>query len=182
MNVKEEVLFPSYMHIIQYDDDLADKLAVICSKENKLKKDLTDKEWNKYNVLDWTYPEIRELENRLSEASLNYLEKYSTNKYKSITFIGWANVRKGISYHMTHTHANSDLVLNYYVKTPDNSKIVYFDPAPARASNKWITDEYKELTVKTGMLIITPPWILHEVPPTYSDEERISISVNGMLL
>ena len=43
--IKEEILFPSYVHIIEYDDDLADKLAVICSHENKLKKDMTDKEW-----------------------------------------------------------------------------------------------------------------------------------------
>jgi uncharacterized protein (TIGR02466 family) len=172
--MNEEILEPFVSPIIikQYDDDLAEKLYDICLKENP-----NEEEWEDYEVLDWDYPAIKELESRFVDVTRDYIGKYVEVKTEGISLTTWCNIRKNGSYHPAHTHPNVDLILNYYVNTPKNSEIIIFNPAPAMASNNWASKQIN-LQVKQNMLLIMPPWFLHEVPPTLVDEYRISISCN----
>lgn len=152
------------------DDDFTNKLKEICLKENKKHEDITDKEWNKYNVLDWDYPEIKQLEQYYVEAIENYFTDIIPNfNFPNYSLRGWVNIREKNSYHMAHTHPGADLILNYYISCPKNSKIIYLNPVAGMTHIEWsIIPDYK-IDVKPGMLIITPPWMLHEVPPTQID-------------
>jgi uncharacterized protein (TIGR02466 family) len=161
------------------DDEFTNKLKEICLKENKKHEDMTDKKWNKYNVLDWDYPEIKQLEQYYVEAIENYFTEVIPGfEFPNFSLDGWVNIRKGNSYHMAHTHPGAALILNYYVSCPENSKIIYFNPVVGMTHVKWAIKPTHDINVKPGMLIITPPWILHEVPPSNLDETRISISIN----
>ncbi|MEQ8653580.1 MAG: 2OG-Fe(II) oxygenase family protein [Kiloniellales bacterium] len=102
----------------------------------------------------------------------------------------WANINKpGIS-HVAHNHPNNWLAAVYYVKAPrGGNAITFHEPRqqnfPIRpnverhaASN---VSSYP-FQVQPGRLVIFPAWLYHSVPANESNEERMSIAINMMLL
>jgi hypothetical protein len=157
------------------DSNFIEELKCLCVHKDGLSGNLTDEDWGKYNIFDWDHEYIHELELMFLEAS----KPYFRDNIRSVDLIGWANLRKGASTHLAHTHGNASLIGNFYLSTPPNSSITLYNPQHINRYVPWASvSEAFTINVKAGDLIIFPGWYLHEVPPTGEKEARISISCN----
>lgn len=105
----------------------------------------------------------------------------------------WANINPRYAYNRHHTHPHALWSGVYYVQTPDNCGLLYFnDPRPQtqilppyfdpqrRSMETWNEVYYQP---QAGRLIIFPAWLVHAVQPNLSESEgeagdRISVSFN----
>ena len=105
----------------------------------------------------------------------------------------WANINPRYAYNRHHTHPHALWSGAYYVQTPDNCGLLYFnDPRPQtqiltpyfdpqrRPMETWNEVYYQP---QAGRLIVFPAWLVHAVQPNLSDlkgeqGERISVSFN----
>jgi uncharacterized protein (TIGR02466 family) len=105
----------------------------------------------------------------------------------------WANINPRYAYNRHHTHPHALWSGVYYVQTPDNCGLLYFnDPRPQtqiltpyfdrqrRPMETWNEVYYQP---QAGRLIVFPAWLVHAVQPNLSDAEgeqgeRISVSFN----
>ena len=100
----------------------------------------------------------------------------------------WANLTGAGVPHILHCHPNNFVAGVYYAKVPAGADIIKFDDprphwkhvAPERSEFTAANANTIEFTVKQGMLIIFPAWLMHEVPAHHSSEHRISVSFNAM--
>jgi uncharacterized protein (TIGR02466 family) len=105
---------------------------------------------------------------------------------------GWININKGTDENIWHVHPGCALVCSVYIKVPTSSKrgIAFKDPRNVRlfvesAYTSSDTEEtFQECRYPTpeNSILFFPPWLEHAVPPSLSDESRISISMNFSLL
>lgn len=102
----------------------------------------------------------------------------------------WININKKGDSNLKHCHPKSFLSAVFYVNAPEpSSDIVFYDPRPQRTFaesdcfSRWNTLNALSngITPKTGLLLIFPSWLEHEVAPHLSDEPRISIAFNYRL-
>ena len=99
----------------------------------------------------------------------------------------WVNIMRRRGVHSQHLHPLSTISGTYYVRTPagcaglkfEDPRLERFMAAPprktsARAANRaWVT-----LPARAGHMVLFESWLRHEVPPSPSSDERISISFN----
>jgi len=100
----------------------------------------------------------------------------------------WANINGEKAYNKIHTHPNCFFSGTYYVKTPTPSaQLIVYDPRPGvnilmpRRKHMTLPSHlWKEVyfTPRAGQIIIFPSYIWHEVEPSESKEDRISIAFN----
>jgi uncharacterized protein (TIGR02466 family) len=99
----------------------------------------------------------------------------------------WINIMPERTTHGLHLHPLSLISGTYYVATPPGSsglkfedpRLACFMAAPPRTAK--CRDESKQFVTydaKAGNVILFESWLRHEVPPTRSEEERVSISFN----
>ena len=99
----------------------------------------------------------------------------------------WVNIMRRHGVHSLHLHPLSTISGTYYVRTPagcaglkfEDPRLERFMAAPprktsARAVNRaWVT-----VPTRAGHLVLFESWLRHEVPPSRSSDERVSISFN----
>jgi len=101
----------------------------------------------------------------------------------------WININSKSSFHYRHPHPLNLFVAVYYVKVPPNSGNIilhnpqnnyymYMGPHMIESYNTFNSTTYS-VQPKEGELLIFPGWLEHEVLPSNTDEERISISFNS---
>lgn len=96
----------------------------------------------------------------------------------------WVNINKPNDYNNKHCHPMATLSGCVYVAANENSGEIRFNtPAPQHLfpirSTSNIFLQYIEYPPVTGLLLLFPSWVEHEVLPSpKSDEDRISISFN----
>ena len=124
------------------------------------------------------------------EDRFKYLTKHFNFKDVERNILNcWININSKNSFHYKHPHPLSLFVAVYYVKVPQNSgNIVLHNPqinyhinmAPhmIESYNTFNSSTYS-IYPKEGQLLIFPGWLEHEVLPSDTDEERISISFNS---
>jgi uncharacterized protein (TIGR02466 family) len=101
---------------------------------------------------------------------------------------GWLNVLAPGRAHAAHSHPNNFLSGVYYVKTqPGANTINFHDPRPQtgviRPPVTELTADNADqvvVTVKDGVLLIFPAWLVHSVDANQSTEQRVSVSFNMM--
>jgi uncharacterized protein (TIGR02466 family) len=100
----------------------------------------------------------------------------------------WANVNALGARHHTHHHPNNFLSGVYYVRAPNGADTINFhEPRPqTRVLRPPVTalgsqnTDLVTLRVASGTLLMFPSWLEHSVPPSESQELRISVSYNLM--
>lgn len=99
----------------------------------------------------------------------------------------WANYTKPKEFHHKHSHPNSFISGVFYINAKLNEDMIKFykDKPPffsilAAQPNNYNSQDVAIL-VETGDLVLFPSNFVHEVPPTTSEETRISISFNTFI-
>lgn len=99
----------------------------------------------------------------------------------------WANMMSGPVTHGLHLHPLSFISGTYYVQVPKGAAAIKFeDPRldrlmaapPKRADIAPRERAHYSLQPKAGQVVLFESWLRHEVPPSFTAAERISISFN----
>lgn len=99
----------------------------------------------------------------------------------------WVNMMAGPVSHGLHLHPNSFVSGTYYVQVPRGSAAIKFeDPrldrlmaAPPRRDDIPPRERaHYSVKPKAGQLVLFESWLRHEVPPSFTRAERISVSFN----
>jgi uncharacterized protein (TIGR02466 family) len=99
----------------------------------------------------------------------------------------WANYTKPKEFHHRHSHPNSFISGVFYVNAKPKEDMIkfykersaIFDFTPKQPNNYNSNDV--AILVETGDLVLFPSGFVHEVPPTISEETRISIAFNTFI-
>ena len=121
----------------------------------------------------------------LQKDLVSIFKDYSIKQeYKPIISHAWININNNEDYNVPHLHPGVLFSAVYYVKGSESGDIVFH----SNPINNWINSitELKNnlvgesITYKalTNRLIVFPAWIVHEVKPSKSQEDRISIAFN----
>lgn len=140
-----------------------------CCDENKEIKELTDLIIDKFRSL------------------ANQFEYLNADNFRIDNF--WININRKSDKNVIHEHHGSVMSAVYYVKVPENSgQIIFYTPIKnyklcvsenmIKKYNPYNCTTYTYFP-KIGDLIIFPAWLEHEVLPTDTYEERISIAFNA---
>lgn len=100
----------------------------------------------------------------------------------------WFSVNKEGGYNQTHAHSGSAISGTYYISVPENAGEITFYRNPYEEHLIYGLAPIKNVTEvsaatcryppKKGRLILFPSYLLHSVMPSFSSEERISLSFN----
>lgn len=99
----------------------------------------------------------------------------------------WVNMMAGPVSHGLHLHPLSFISGTYYVQVPRGSAPIKFeDPRldrlmavpPKRADLPRRERTHYTVAPKAGRLVLFESWLRHEVPPSFTARERISVSFN----
>ena len=102
----------------------------------------------------------------------------------------WININGKGDYYELHHHASCDLSGVFWIKTPvDCGSIVFNSPQDfvqakeLRSYASHVKDEWKQFDSyyfpsTAGRVMIFPSFLLHQVRPNQSNEDRISVSFN----
>ena len=107
----------------------------------------------------------------------------------SIKVASWINVNRKGNYNKRHIHVSPNntafLCGVFYVKVPKNSGVIRFYDPRGPVLNEFACEKYYYGDVESywiipedNMILFFPPWLEHDVEPSESDEERISIGFN----
>lgn len=90
-------------------------------------------------------------------------------KLKFHSDMAWPNVREPGQNIEAHAHPDTSYALTYYVKTPPNcgDLICYLEDG-----------EIKRITPESGLLVILPFYMIHEIEINRSSDLRVSISAD----
>ena len=104
----------------------------------------------------------------------------------------WANINPPGGYNNGHIHPNSLFSGAYYVKSqPNSGRLQVMDPRPGvqqvmptRKKGKLPKELWREAYYDPvpGRLIMFPSWMWHKVEPNKSNDIRISVSFNFIML
>jgi uncharacterized protein (TIGR02466 family) len=135
--------------------------------------------------------ELSGLKEDLLRVTRNYFKAVYSPKDDVDVYItqSWVNVTKPKHLHHKHAHTNSFLSGVYYVTTDCNTDVIKFHKQNVSGVDLRIEpaewNEYNSQTwwypVTTGDVVIFPSWLEHEVPPTTSSKDRVSIAFNVFL-
>ena len=108
-------------------------------------------------------------------------------KPEDFGIFNWININKKGHYNSRHTHYDSNIFLCgvYYIKVPENcGKIRLYDPRGVLQHSHMDYIYYNNgntfnyINIEEGMVIYFPSWLEHDVEPSESDEDRISVAFN----
>ena len=153
-----------------------------------------DEGLNKTNVKGWhsqtdmhTKPEYKALADELFIFMKDIWKEEWLDKEPVLGNM-WANINYQGGYNRPHVHPNALFSGAYYIKPPPNcGQLICTDPRPgiqtvmpSRVKGTPPKHLWREchLEVKEGRIIIFPAWLWHSVPPSESNDIRISVSFN----
>lgn len=185
VNTKHYDPFTTQFVIKQFDNPEYDKIletVLLQESENwtghrPRGKYISGMQTARRNLLDDS--RLHELEQELISITQDYFNINSHLKRPDrVNFETWGNILHNNSFHPAHAHGQAKLVINYYIKTPKDSRIMFL--APDVINQNPTSGDMGEhiIYVKQGMLVASPPWLNHEVFPPGTDELRMSISTN----
>ena len=98
----------------------------------------------------------------------------------------WTIINPPKASNSRHIHSNNFISAAYYLKAPEKcGNILFYDPRSARIIRRPITnfsnklnEEVVNITPQEGLLVLFPSYLHHSVAKNNSDEERIVISYN----
>ncbi len=185
-------LFPTSVWKIQLAPDIVDRIGRTVRNSihemNPLLPELAPGDvWqsdHQLHVLD----EFSELVSSIMQSTRTIL-KFLKVVSEEIELTGcWANVVTSGASHALHCHPNNYLSGVYYVQTsPGADTINFHDPRPQAGVlrppvTELTSQNVDQVVVKVtnGTLLMFPAYLTHSVPPSQSDEPRISVSFNLM--
>ena len=164
-----------------------------CSLDNekyfKLVKDFQQKTDISYSSNQGGYQGYEFNDQEFYDEVANLVPTLKENDFKSKIY-AWVNVNgKGHS-NNKHSHFRSDCLLSgvYYVKVPEDSgNIRFYDPRGELIHKTldwqyYHNYQYHYIKPKEGQMIFFPCWLEHDVEPSKSNDERISIAFNVSMI
>jgi uncharacterized protein (TIGR02466 family) len=104
----------------------------------------------------------------------------------------WININKHRDFNSSHKHVGCTFSGIYYVKVPKDSGILEFTNPITELPyviGDWMIEEYNFFNSKSwkvipeeGKLIMWPSWLMHSVKPNLSNDTRISIAFNTIIV
>jgi uncharacterized protein (TIGR02466 family) len=155
--------------------------------------------WLEYNVLNWDFPECRELRCMALNGFDAFLHAAGMTDDSSMEIVGiscWANILRAGQALDVHHHDPAFVSAHYTVATgfenekpmtPDSGSTVYFRPgfmdrSHGGTQNGWVSpwDDDWRITSSpvAGKMILFPSYVRHEVRPNLGSSERISIAMD----
>ena len=126
-----------------------------------------------------------EFESFCSDVAYAYWESMGVEDKVTGISTFYSVMNKGSS-HKIHAHPNTKLAGVYYLNAPlDGAKIRFYDPRPHTSFihynyvslNTLLYSTY-DIEPYSGLFLIFPPWLLHEVLKNNSDNKRTSAVFN----
>ena len=128
----------------------------------------------------------------IQDSLCNYFRKSGYFHEFGLKFTGiWLNINRSGDYNRMHCHPDSDLSGVLWVKVPENSEgSIHFDSPKYFQDFKLLkiyNEEMKErynfydcyrYPPTVGNMLLFPSYLMHEVLPNKSREDRISVSFN----
>jgi hypothetical protein len=179
----------------QLSKDLTKRLAEITleqepivlssTKKPEFEKDsqwITGRMWQ-YNLLDWAYPEIQQLQEFLVEQYKAYCVALGTEPATKLYCHGWANIIRNDGRQITehnHAHANTGGPGGDYVSTIEDSYVsghisIQAENTKTLYRNPYI-EIYKGINNVPGDLWLFPSYIDHKTTKNKSENPRISLA------
>jgi uncharacterized protein (TIGR02466 family) len=133
-------------------------------------------------------PMFAELKDFIMQCIKEYVDSvYATKDLDVYITQSWANYTKPKEFHHKHSHPNSFISGVFYVNAKPKEDMIkfykersaIFDFMPKQPNNYNSNDV--AILVETGDLVLFPSNFVHEVPPTTSNETRISIAFNTFI-
>ena len=132
-----------------------------------------------------THPDTQELVSFLVKCSVEYTRTlgFQMQNYKFGIDRIWLNIGSQGAYHMPHRHPGSVVSGVYYVRVPEptsGGELAFRDPlAPYRMAEPEVRkDPGRTIIPHSGMLVLFPSWLEHEVKLQRSPDRRISLAFN----
>jgi uncharacterized protein (TIGR02466 family) len=133
-------------------------------------------------------PMFAELKNFIMQCIKEYVDTVYANKDLDVYITqSWANYTKPKEFHHKHSHPNSFISGVFYVNAKPKEDMIRFHKNKSSflsvkigQANNYNSNDVVIL-VETGDLVLFPSDFVHEVPPTTSDETRISIAFNTFI-
>jgi uncharacterized protein (TIGR02466 family) len=133
-------------------------------------------------------PMFAELKDFIMQCIKEYVDSvYATKDLDVYITQSWANYTKPKEFHHKHSHPNSFISGVFYVNAKPKEDMIRFHKNKSSflsvkigQANNYNSNDVVIL-VETGDLVLFPSDFVHEVPPTTSDETRISIAFNTFI-
>ena len=138
-----------------------------------------------YYVLD--QPELKELKNFIEKELREYYQTvYSADESQLVITQSWVNYSTKNNIHNIHIHPNSFISGVFYAKADSSQDAIIFhknlyesafDVRPKEEN--FFNVKKQHVPVNSGMLILFPSTLMHEVPMIDTDRTRVSIAFNS---
>jgi uncharacterized protein (TIGR02466 family) len=101
----------------------------------------------------------------------------------------WLNINNKTNFNKIHNHRGALMSGVFYIQTPKNCGNISFErwddsqyylPEDLETRNIF-TGSAINIEAEKGRLILFPSWLLHQVEPSQTEEDRISMSFNYIL-
>ncbi len=134
------------------------------------------------------HPVFAELKHFITQCIKEYVDSLYENKDLDVYITqSWANYTKPKEFHHKHSHPNSFISGVFYINAVKGEDMIkfhkdrtsFFSLITGQPNNYNSNDV--AILVETGDLVLFPSSFVHEVPPTISEETRISISFNTFI-
>ncbi|KZN55560.1 hypothetical protein N474_01095 [Pseudoalteromonas luteoviolacea CPMOR-2] len=209
LRTEEINLWPTRIITVEADQDITKGLAkIIMNKEKEIlegqaievagnSKGITA-HWLEYNVLNWDYPECRELRRRVLKGFKEYCksvgEDYRSPEFRISGISCWANILRNGEGLLIHHHDPAWISAHFQVQCNQNpdkpegsGETVYYRPGfidrshgdrQAGSVSLWDEDWKINKDPKPGRLAFFPSYLRHEVRPYIGEIARISIALD----
>ncbi len=173
------------------------KFVQSLKQEDKANRDHSGKGYNPHGVGYTSYFEdrtdqilghsdLQELVSFLVKCSIEYMRqlRFKLENHRIGIDRVWVNINSQGSYHLAHRHPGSVVSGVYYISIPEpneGGELVFQDPLDAhRMAEPSLPSEIgRKIYPSSGLLVLFPSWLEHEVRLQKSSGNRISLAFNS---
>ena len=189
--MNKNLLFPTELYSFNNENIDNDKI-----KEIILEKEKTETSRKLSNKGGWQSKDslledkdFSEIEDFLFECTESIKKDMYKDDIKFYMISSWANVNRKGAYNISHIHGNSHWSCVYYVTETYTAPLYFIDPRVRiymDNSNLYLKNKYfQQLGPEKSMpgeVIFFPSWLEHAVAKNSTDNPRISISCNFLMV